>query len=66
MVFAMSSAEANVEEPVSADESEGSSRRPSLAAQSHGAASPRGDKEDLASLQAILRTVAEALKQQPD
>ena len=62
----MSSPEAEDEESVSAGESERSSGKPPLAPQSHGAASPRGDMEDLASLHAVLRTVAAALKQQAD
>ena len=63
----MSAAELNVGENVSADDvSVHSSERSSHAAQSHGAASPRGDKEDLANLQSILRTVAQALNKQAD
>ena len=59
----MSAAELHPEENVTADDVDGgasvhSSERSSHAAQSHGAASPRGDKEDLANLQSILRTVA--------
>ena len=55
-----SAASHRTEDHVSSDESEHSSLRPSDAA---GAASPSGDKEDLAF---ALRTIAETLKSQAD